>query len=360
MRRCLALAITIAMTVMLVAQETQPLSGNEIAELQTKAQAGDPKAQVTLGHAHEQGNGVAQSDELAAKWYRAAADQGNPDAQNSLGILYRLGRGVDRDKAEAVNWYRKAARQGHAPAYYNLGAAYYNGDGVPVDDVLAYAWFALAARAGLAGATEAVARQTQEMSATQLEDGRLAAAMMLIGGARVPQDADAGLGMLEELARQGSARAQTGVGVAYAMRGNFDAARSICAKAEKTIAGAYCLGYVYENDHGAGAGAQKAAGYYRRAAMAGHAESMLRLARMYAEGRGTKQDKVTALAWLWLAERWFGGATPETVLERQKLMAELTPDEIQRSMKKAQQLQQHMSEAQWRASDPASLPHNVR
>jgi TPR repeat protein len=48
------------------------LSAKEIAQLQGKADAGNSDAQVSLGRAYEDGNGVSQSDRQAVRWYRAS------------------------------------------------------------------------------------------------------------------------------------------------------------------------------------------------------------------------------------------------------------------------------------------------
>jgi len=146
-----------------------PLSPDEISQQQTKAQAGDPVAQGSLGKAYEDGSGVTQSDAQAVKWYRAAADQGNAEAQNRLGLMYRLGRGVAEDKSEAVRWYKKAAKQKNAAAIFNLGTAYYNGDGVGIDDVAASAWFLLAQSFGSPPANDAVKRMNAEAGTFQTE-----------------------------------------------------------------------------------------------------------------------------------------------------------------------------------------------
>lgn len=75
------------------------LSSAEIAQFQVKAEAGDPVAQLKLGMAYEDGNGVAQKDSEAVKWYRKAAEQGNATAQNDLGLMYWSGRGVEKNQA---------------------------------------------------------------------------------------------------------------------------------------------------------------------------------------------------------------------------------------------------------------------
>ncbi|BBU55792.1 hypothetical protein KU6B_20570 [Mameliella alba] len=79
----------------------------------------------------ENGLGVEQSDTLAARWYRKAADQGHASAQNSLGVMYIRGRGVAQSDKLAAQWYRKSADQGYRYAQYNLGVMYEEGRGVP-------------------------------------------------------------------------------------------------------------------------------------------------------------------------------------------------------------------------------------
>ena len=72
------------------------------------------------------------------------AHAGNAAAQFSLGFIYRQGQGVAQSDTEAVKWYRKAAEQGDASAQYNLGWMYHKGEGVPKDLILAYVWFNVA------------------------------------------------------------------------------------------------------------------------------------------------------------------------------------------------------------------------
>ena len=70
---------------------------------------------------YQYGEGVAQSDAEAAKWFRQAADQGHVDAQYQMGILCQKGWGVARNEEEARRWFRQAAAQGHALARAKLG-----------------------------------------------------------------------------------------------------------------------------------------------------------------------------------------------------------------------------------------------
>jgi hypothetical protein len=104
------------------------------------AEQGDAKAQSRLGFMYLTGQGVAQSDTEAAKWYRRAADQGDPAAQDSLGSMYYAAQNY----VEAAKWTRLAAEQGHFAAQAALGLMYANGQGVPQDYVLAHMSYNLA------------------------------------------------------------------------------------------------------------------------------------------------------------------------------------------------------------------------
>ena len=68
------------------------------------AELGDAEAQNKLGFMYARGEGVAEDDQEAAKWYRKAADQGYAKAQFSLGLSYAKGEGVQEDGQEAVKW----------------------------------------------------------------------------------------------------------------------------------------------------------------------------------------------------------------------------------------------------------------
>ena len=69
------------------------------------ADAGDVEAQASLGRRYANGEGVAEDDQEAVKWFRLAAEQGNVDAQSDLGRIYANGEGVVQNYQEAVKWY---------------------------------------------------------------------------------------------------------------------------------------------------------------------------------------------------------------------------------------------------------------
>ena len=69
-----------------------------------------------LGACYEKGWGVKQDNEMAAIWFRKAAENGLPVAQYRLGIRYFDGDGVEKDEEKALAWLRKAAEGGDEDA----------------------------------------------------------------------------------------------------------------------------------------------------------------------------------------------------------------------------------------------------
>ena len=62
------------------------------------------------------GNGVPKNYQLAAYWYRRAAEQGEALAQYNLGVMYAEGLGVHKDYVLAHKWANLAASQGEKEA----------------------------------------------------------------------------------------------------------------------------------------------------------------------------------------------------------------------------------------------------
>ena len=85
---------------------------------------------------------------LAANWYRKAADQGDAYGQSKLGTLYAKGQGVKKNPKEAIKLYLLSANQGFVEAQNNLGVMYFNGIGVSKNQEQALKWFKLAAEQG--------------------------------------------------------------------------------------------------------------------------------------------------------------------------------------------------------------------
>lgn len=304
------------------------LSTSEIAELQKKADSGDPSAEFALAKAYESGNGVRQNPEQAAIWYRKAAEQGNAKAQNSLGVLYWLGDGVERDKKQAVEWYRKAARQGDASAMFNLGAAYYNGEGVAASDMLAYAWFLLSSEAGSPSGQDAAKRSQGEHGPEMFKEACLTIGQMYLMGEDLPRDLRLAAGWYRKAAERGHTRAHAAK--------DYDGAEHWCevAAKEKYSSAYFCLGYLYQHGLGVPQNSRKAFRWYQQGAREFHPESVQALAQMYATGEGRKLDRSEAL--LWLLESGRRG-DKDALVAAQKLRSSMTEKEWKDAQKKLRQ-----------------------
>ncbi len=281
-----------------------PLSAEAIGELRAKAEAGDAGAQLALGQAYEDGNGLARNDDAAARWYRKAAEQGNPAAQNNLGIMYRLGHGVDQDKAEAIRWYQKAAKQGYASAYFNLGAAYYNGDGVRSDVERACAWFTLAESAGNDAGRGALQRLRTEMSNEAMADCHAAAGELLADGKELTPNPPEAVRWYRKAAEADNPAAEWKLGEFYWKGFGVEANQVLAAQwRQKALKhGTPELMTEYGNMLRTGTDvAQDLRGafqWYGRAAVIGYPPAMLNLGIMYAEGMGVPQSNTNAYVWV--------------------------------------------------------------
>ena len=98
--------------------------------------------------------------------------KGDAVAQSNLGFMYSNGEGVAENDAEAVKWFRKAADQGLAEAQNNLGLMYAKGEGVPENDVQAYKWWNLAAAQGNESAKENKAIVEKKMTREQIAEAQ--------------------------------------------------------------------------------------------------------------------------------------------------------------------------------------------
>jgi len=92
----------------------------------------------------------------------------------ALGTMCHNGEGVAQDDAEAVKWYRKAAKQGQANAQYNLGFMYEDGKRVTQDHVQPLMWYTIAAAQG-----NELARKLRDSLAEEMTPEQIAQAQRL-------------------------------------------------------------------------------------------------------------------------------------------------------------------------------------
>jgi len=156
------------------------------------AERGTRDAQFGLGSMYYVGNGTAQNNSEALRWFLAAAEQGHvlaqfnvaklafekkelnvgnaeivkwmrkaaegglDVAQYNLGNWYTNGEFVSRSAADAAKWYLAAAMQGHALSQLNIGICYYSGKGVEKNHALAKGWLEKAAAQNVENAKAAL------------------------------------------------------------------------------------------------------------------------------------------------------------------------------------------------------------
>ena len=90
-----------------------------VRQCQKAAEKGDSKAQRELGSLYRKlgdlyrlGKGVEQDYVVAVEWYRRAVERDCPEAQYWIGRLYEEGLGLVQDYDRAARSYEQVARQG--------------------------------------------------------------------------------------------------------------------------------------------------------------------------------------------------------------------------------------------------------
>lgn len=111
----------------------------------------------------------------AVREFKTLAEAGNARAQYTLGVMYAKGFGVPKNYPEGIKWYRKSAEQGNALAQLNLGTMYGEGRGVPRNYVIAYMWWFLAAARG-----DEVAAKNLELVEKSMTRAQVAKAQALV------------------------------------------------------------------------------------------------------------------------------------------------------------------------------------
>ena len=86
------------------------------ADMAADAQPTDAKEQNALGLKFRYGTGVPSNDELAARWFKKAADQGNLSAKANLALAYFFAQGVEKDWDLAYKLVDEGVKKGNARA----------------------------------------------------------------------------------------------------------------------------------------------------------------------------------------------------------------------------------------------------
>jgi TPR repeat protein len=308
-----------------VAPEGSP---EEIADLQRRADAGEPLAMRKLGERCAGGDGVEWDVAAALEWLRRAAEAGDTEAMQTLARYLNAGVGGKRDAASAKRLGKRAERTlreraeaGDAEAMKDLGNALADGlPGVPRNPNVAAIWLEKAIELGNKCATCGLGSLLDDPDALLPQDERIAelqgraardgcgCGMAFYGifrlrGRGVPADPRSGVQWLLKAAAQNKAaamnllgdlcRASDGPGLkpADALEWYLRAAK------KRDVAALDNLGDLYFEGEGVERDWTQAAYWYRRAALMGNASGMVHHANMLWNGRGVPQDRREAIRW---------------------------------------------------------------
>ncbi|WP_459732001.1 tetratricopeptide repeat protein [Pseudomonas sp. MHK4] len=112
------------------------------------ARRGHLMARNMLGRCHEHGWGCEADAFVAARHYQIAAKAGLDWAMYNYANLLATGRGVVEDQLQALNLYRRAAELGHAKSMNLLGRYLEEGQVCPGDPAEARDWYRRSAEGG--------------------------------------------------------------------------------------------------------------------------------------------------------------------------------------------------------------------
>jgi len=120
----IALAHSLLLSVMCIAQSPNPADKARFEDLLARAQSGDAAAQLKLANAYlgravQTGVTVQPNHTEAVRWFLAAAKQNSQEALLELGWGYENGYFGTKDGTKAAEYYRRAAELGNidAPGY---------------------------------------------------------------------------------------------------------------------------------------------------------------------------------------------------------------------------------------------------
>ena len=239
----------------------------------------DAEAMAALGWRYVHGDGVAQDEVQALKWFRAAADKGSLSGMYGLSDCLRYGRGVAPDVAAADKLLLAAAEGGHAPAQATAGGL--ASDAGRMEQ--SRAWYEKAAAQGNAA-------------------GQRGFGWLLLHGKGGPADSARGLALLRAAADAGETRAMNALADAY-RRGIGVEPDAVQAREwfRRSAAAGNARGRVFFGMglyHGTGGArdADEALRLFRLAADDGEVDALYALALAY-DDAGPRHDAAESARW---------------------------------------------------------------
>lgn len=257
----------------------------EAKEVYAAAMKQDSAAAYALAKRYRKGEGVKQDLQEALKWYEKAAEQGVAEAQLDLAIIYEGGQIAPRDYGLAMRWYLQAAMQGNSVAKLTVSDLFLT--------TPAYM------------ESEELAKWEEEVINLAAENTKIAEVISLSGAA--------GVDYIESVlkgAELGSAHQQYMAGTIYSdpdinrirkisqNKAHKEAFKWMKKSAEQNHPEAqHNLGYFYDAGLGTPKNHTEAAKWFGKSADQGFViKSYLRLALMYWQGQGVKENNIVAYA----------------------------------------------------------------
>lgn len=255
-------------------------------EIRPEAMAGAADAQAVLGEMLMHGQGTPRDEQAGLTWLHRSAEGGSVTGMLDYGSgLISSGKAAD-----GLRWVTRAAEGGAPAAMVILGRRYEKGSGMPRNIVAAHDWYLKAAQAGD-------------------REGMFRLAELLLSPDEGASDDRTGVQWLKQAAEAGMPKAQTRLALIYADGSHGitpDPAEATrwAEKAElrdRDAGGLLCRLYAtgipgWLNDDTA------AFRWCRLAAESGVPAAMVRVARLYLDGRGVGRDPSAALMWALAAQ----------------------------------------------------------
>ena len=283
-------------------------SNSDVAEIGTDwllrvAERGFLEAQYKLALRYEQGDGVEQSYEEAAKWYLKSAEQDCGAAKCKLADFYALGRGVEKSIEEAISWIDKwggdcgceckefcisnylKKKDKKGGKLYSLGSFFYYGKRTAQSYEEAIMWWKMAADVNNSNAAYMLGLCYEE-------------------GHGVGQSHEEAVMWWKRAADANNSNAKYKLGLCYAegdgLEQSYEKAFGLfieVAKSGFNIEAENIVGTYYEKGLGIEQSYEEAVKWYAMAAEQKNKEAMCNLGNCYRYGRGVKRSYNEAVKW---------------------------------------------------------------
>ena len=248
-------------------------------DLEKAAKKGDVEAQLTVGNAYLNGDGVKQNAKKAVKWLFMAAQAGNTEAVKSMCTFYS-------------KELEKVAATGSVDAQFALANFYAEGNGVKQNSEMAYNLYGDAAVQGHKEAKTKLLGQynpgLEKLAAAGDVDAQFALANFYAEGNGVEKNSEKALSLYGDAAAQGHQEAKPKV------LGSYNPGIVKLAKAGDLDAATEVADYLFNGKGGATKNEADAATYYSIAYKAGNKSAGTKLMTMYKaylNGKGVPKNE---------------------------------------------------------------------